>query len=67
LIVLEELYDALRDAGASNETARRAAGAVAEYERRFAKIERDVAVVRWMVAINLAMAVVLLVGVFATR
>ena len=52
-----ELYDALKDAGADADKARKAAETVAAYENRFAKIATDIAIVKWMVGCNLAATV----------
>src|SRR2546427_4499117 len=41
-MIVEELYDALIEAGASEEKARAASRAVADMEGHFAKIERDI-------------------------
>ena len=41
-MIVEELYDALIAAGASEEKARAASRAVADMEEHFAKIERDI-------------------------
>ncbi len=38
-MMIEELYDALKEAGATEETAKRAARAIADYESRFNGIE----------------------------
>jgi hypothetical protein len=47
--MITDLYDALKDAGASKEKARKAAETVAAYENRFAKIETDLGILKWMV------------------
>lgn len=52
--MITELYDALRDAGASEEKSRAAAKAMADYDYRFNKIEADLLVLKWMVAFVLA-------------
>jgi hypothetical protein len=52
--MITELYDALKDAGAAEEKARKAAETVAAYENRFAKIDTDLAILKWMVGFNLA-------------
>jgi hypothetical protein len=57
--MITELYDALKDAGADEEKARKAAETVAAYENRFAKIETDLAILKWMVGFNLAGTVAL--------
>ena len=63
--MISEVYDALKEAGASEEKARKAAEAVASYENRFTRIEGDLAVVKWMIGFNLAMTVAVLWKVFA--
>jgi hypothetical protein len=52
--MITELYDALKDAGADEGKARKAAETVAAYENRFAKIETHLAIVKWMIGFNLA-------------
>lgn len=48
--MISEVYDALRDAqGVSEEKARKAAEAVAAFENRFARIETDLTLLKWMV------------------
>jgi hypothetical protein len=51
--------------GASEEKARKAAEAVASYENRFARIEGDLGVVKWIIGFNLAMTVAVLWKVFS--
>jgi hypothetical protein len=58
--MISEVYDALKDAGASEEKARKAAEAIASHENRFAKIEQDLAVLKWMNGFTLAGVVVLI-------
>ena len=41
-VMLGNLYDALRSAGAEDDKARKAAEEIAAYEPRFAKLESDV-------------------------
>jgi len=52
---LGALRDALLDAGASPEKADRAAEELANYENRLGGIERQLAVLTWMVGFNLVM------------
>jgi hypothetical protein len=52
--IIVELYDALKEAGASDEKARAAAQALANYDRRFAKIEANLLVLEGMVGFVLA-------------
>ena len=63
--MISEIYDALKEAGASEEKARKAAEAVATYENRFARIESDLALVKWMIGFNLAMTVAILWKIFS--
>ena len=51
---ISKLYEALIDAGASQEKARQAAKATAEYEDRFSKIDSDLRILKWMVGAILA-------------
>jgi hypothetical protein len=52
--MISELYDALRSAGAPDDQARKAAEAMAGYENRFAKVDTDLTLLKWMVGFNLA-------------
>lgn len=70
--MISEVYDALKDAGASEEKARRAAEVLANYESHFASLENKITtldgkvnLVTWMVGFNLAISVALLFKVFA--
>jgi len=62
--MIAEVYDALLAAGSPEDKARKAAEAIASYEnrftamdQRFAKIERDLKLLTWMVGFNLAATV----------
>lgn len=57
---------ALKEAGASEEKARKAAEALASYENRFTRIESDLTVLKWMVGFNLAMTVAVLWKAFSS-
>lgn len=52
--LLVEVYDAFKDAGASEDKARAAATALANYDSRFNKVEADMLVLKWMVGAILA-------------
>ncbi|MDX1950488.1 MAG: hypothetical protein SFT90_08370 [Rickettsiales bacterium] len=56
-----EIYDALKDAGASEDKSRKAAEAIADYDNRFNKIETELLIIKWMLGTVLAgvMALVL--------
>jgi len=47
-IMMAELYSALKEAGASEDRALRAAEEAASYENRLARIESDLLVMKWM-------------------
>ena len=62
--MITELYDALKDAGAAEDKARKAAETVAAYENRFSRIETDLTVLKWMVGFNLAATLGILMMLF---
>lgn len=64
-MIIEEIYDAFIEAGASEEKALKAARAMANYETRISKIESDLNLLKWMVGFNLAMTVAILFRVFS--
>ncbi|MFZ3237096.1 MAG: hypothetical protein WA417_26020 [Stellaceae bacterium] len=63
-VMLSKTYDALMSAGAPEEKARAAAEELAAYETRFARIETDLAVLKWMVGVNLAASLSLVIKAF---
>ncbi len=74
--MISEVYDALKEAGASEEKARKAAEVLASYDDRFNRIENDIAtfraevrgemnLMRWMLGFNLAFTVAILWKVFS--
>jgi hypothetical protein len=64
-VMLSKTYDALISAGAPEEKARAAAEELAAYETRFAKIETDLAVIKWMLGVVIAGVASLIVKAFA--
>ena len=62
--MLSKTYEALVAAGAPEDKARAAAEELAAYESRFAKIETDLAVIKWMLGVNLAASLSIMVKVF---
>jgi hypothetical protein len=62
--MLSKTYEALVAAGAPEDKARAAAEELAAYESRFAKIETDLAVIKWMLGVNLAASLSIVVKVF---
>jgi hypothetical protein len=70
--MISEVYDALKEAGASEEKARKAAEALAGYENRFAALDNKITTLEgkmnlltWMVVFNLAMTIAILWKVFS--
>ena len=63
--MISEVYDALKEAGASDEKAKAAAQALANYENRFAKIDTDLALLKWMIGFNLAFTMAILWKLFS--
>ncbi len=67
--MVTEIYDALKDAGASDEKARAAAEAVAVYDRLSGDMRQtraDVALLKGLVGINIALSVVIIAKQFFT-
>ena len=71
--MISEVYDALKEAGASEEKARKAAEAIASTENRFSRIEGELIAIRgeqnllkWMIGFNLAMTIAILWKVFSS-
>jgi hypothetical protein len=60
-VMMGNLYSALKQAGADEENARKAAEEIAGYENRFAKLESDVALLKWMVGFVIGLCL-LIVG-----
>lgn len=52
--MISEVYDALMEAGASQEKARKAAEALANYKTRFSKIDADLLLLKWMAGFTFA-------------
>jgi hypothetical protein len=63
--MLSKTYEALVAAGAPEEKARAAAEELAAYESRFAKSDTHLAVLKWMVGVNLAASLSLVMKAFA--
>jgi hypothetical protein len=58
--MISEVYDAFLAAGTPEDKAR----AAAAYDQRFAKIEGDLSLLKWMVGFNLALTVAVLFKLF---
>jgi hypothetical protein len=63
--MLSKTYDALIAAGAPEDKARAAAEELAGYEARFAKIETDLTVLKWMMGVQIAGMASLVIKAFA--
>jgi hypothetical protein len=64
-VMLSRTYDAFIAAGSPEEKARAAAEELANYESRFARIETDLAVMKWMLGLVIAGVVSLVIKAFA--
>jgi hypothetical protein len=69
--MISEVYDAFIAAGAPEEKARKAAEAVANYDQRFDRIEKEIlkvqaeqVLLKWMVGFGIALDVAILIRVF---
>jgi len=63
-VMPSKTYDALVAAGAPQDKARAAAEELAGHESRFAKIVTDLPVLKWMVGVNLAASLSLVIKAF---
>ena len=63
-MMMSEVYDAFLSAGTPEDKARKAAEAIASYENRFARVDTDLAVLKWMTATTLAGVVALVIKTF---
>ena len=63
-MMLTEVYDALKDVGANEEKARRAAEALADYQRDISELRGDTRVLKWIAGTNLAFTMAILWRVF---
>jgi hypothetical protein len=63
-MMLSKTYDALIAAGAPEDKARDAAEELAAYENRFAKIETDLTVLKWMMGVQIAGVASLVIKAF---
>ncbi|KAB2918492.1 MAG: integrase [Hyphomicrobiaceae bacterium] len=55
-----EIYEALKEANVSEDKALKAAESVATFDARFARIEAEMAVLKWMVGTNIAISLAVL-------
>jgi hypothetical protein len=64
-VMLSRTYEALLAAGSPEDKARTAAEELAGYESRFAKIETDLAALKWMLGVVIAGVASLVIKAFA--
>jgi hypothetical protein len=63
-IMMSKLYDALISGNVPEDKARSAAEEIANYENRFAKIEADLLLLKWMVGFNIGLVLLALGKLF---
>ncbi len=63
-VVVAGVNDAVKDAGASDEKARKAAEPLTQHDQRFANIDTDLAVLNWVLGFTLVGVVTLIAKVF---
>ena len=56
--MISEVYDALIAAGSPDTKARKAAEALANYDNRFNKIERDLLLIKWMIGLVIIVEII---------
>jgi hypothetical protein len=66
-VMLSRTYDALIAAGAPEDKARQAAEELAGYESRFARMETDLSVLKWIGGINTTLILLVLGKLFLTH
>ena len=64
--MIKEVYEAFKDAGTSEEKAASAAEAIADYESKFANIEPDLRLIKWMLGLIVAIDVLPLLKALVT-
>lgn len=64
-VMIEELYDALKDAGATEDKARAAARAIARYETEMGDIRAILRLHSWMLGTVIAINIAILFRVFS--
>jgi uncharacterized glyoxalase superfamily metalloenzyme YdcJ len=63
-VMIAEMYDALIEAGASEEKARRAASVLADYDSQFADIKSELRMLKWAQAATFAMSIAIFAKLF---
>ena len=55
--MIAEVYDALKDAGASEEKARKAAETIANYDNEFTELKTELKVHRWILGVGTTLGI----------
>lgn len=63
-MMITEVYDAFKSAGADDDKARKAAEAIAGFQSVVTDLKADMLVLKWMVAANLTFSITLMVRTF---
>jgi hypothetical protein len=63
-VMMGNLYSALKQAGADDENAKKAAEEVAGFENRISSLSADVALLKWMGGFNLALTLAIVGKLF---
>jgi len=63
-VMMGNLYSALKQAGADDENAKKAAEEVAGFENRISSLAADIALLKWMVGFNLALTLAIVGKLF---
>ena len=66
MLMNEEVYTALVEAGATDEKARAAARSVAQYDSRLSAMDTRLTLLSWMVGFNLTCTIAVMWKVFTT-
>ncbi len=62
--MISEVYEALKEAGSSDEKAKAAAIAVARYDFDISNMKANLMLIKWMVGFNIAMTAAILWRIF---
>lgn len=65
-LMMGELYQALRESGATDEQAQKAAAEVADFSKQLSEVKSDLAVVKAVTAATLALIIAMFIRTFFT-
>jgi hypothetical protein len=63
-MMISEVYEAFIAAGTPEDKAKGAAEAIANYESRFNKLDKETVLIKWMVGFNLAFTMAIIYKLF---